>query len=78
MGVTKVYGSRDCVADSAAIFANASLLPRTTEYVRLAGANHAQFAWYGSQLGDCRATISRRVQQARLKEIILHVLASGR
>lgn len=77
MSITKVYGSRDCVADSAAIFANAHLLPTTTEYVRVVGANHAQFAWYGSQLGDCSATISRQAQQARLTEIILRVLAAA-
>jgi len=39
--------------------------------VKLEGANHNQFGYYGFQLGDNAATISRKKQQAEtLKEII--------
>jgi pimeloyl-ACP methyl ester carboxylesterase len=77
--VTKVYGTRDCVADSAAVLANAHLLPSSTHWGRLEGANHQQFGWYGSQLGDCSATISRAAQQAATLEALLSALtAAGR
>lgn len=74
--VTKIYGTRDCVADSTAIFANAGLLPPTTHWVRLDGANHRQFGWYGAQLGDCDATITRETQQTRTVEALLAALAA--
>jgi pimeloyl-ACP methyl ester carboxylesterase len=70
MPVIKIYGTRDCVADSASVLANASLLPAGTRWVRIEGANHQQFGWYGAQLGDCSATISRDTQQARTLEVL--------
>jgi pimeloyl-ACP methyl ester carboxylesterase len=72
--VTKIYATRDCVADSAAVFANARLLPAGTRWVRLEGGNHRQFGWYGAQLGDCAATITREAQQARTLETLLETL----
>ncbi len=72
--VTKIYATHDCVADSAAVFANAHLLPASTRWVRLDGGNHRQFGWYGAQLGDCRATISREAQQAQTLEVLLEAL----
>jgi pimeloyl-ACP methyl ester carboxylesterase len=74
--VTKIYGTRDCVADSASVLANASLLPPGTRWVRIEGANHRQFGWYGAQLGDCSATISREAQQTRTLEVLRTVLDS--
>jgi pimeloyl-ACP methyl ester carboxylesterase len=74
--VTKIYGTRDCVADSAEVLANAHLLPATTHWVRVMGGNHQQFGWYGAQLGDCRATISRPVQQAATLKALLEALAA--
>jgi pimeloyl-ACP methyl ester carboxylesterase len=76
MPVTKIYGTRDCVADSASVLANASLLPPGTRWVRIEGANHRQFGWYGAQLGDCSATISREAQQARTLEVLRAMLDS--
>jgi pimeloyl-ACP methyl ester carboxylesterase len=64
--VMKVSGTRDCVADGDASRANQSLLPSHTAWVSIEGANHAQFGSYGSQLGDCRATLSRAEQQREL------------
>lgn len=75
--VTKIYGTRDCVADSAAVFANAQLLPKHTRWVRLEGANHRQFGWYGAQLGDCSATMSREEQQAQTLAVLLAALVEA-
>lgn len=72
--VTKIYATQDCVADSAAVFANAHLLPASTRWVRLEGGNHRQFGWYGAQLGDCTATIGREAQQAATLETLLESL----
>jgi len=75
--VTKIYGTRDCVADSEEVLANAGMLPRATQWVRLEGANHRQFGWYGSQLGDCSATMTRSAQQARTLDALLAALAAA-
>lgn len=72
--VTKIYGTQDCVAGPASVLANATLLPPSARFVRLDGANHSQFGWYGRQLGDCEATISRQEQQARTLEAVLAAL----
>lgn len=69
--VMKIWGDKDGVADEPSIMANKALLPATAQFVRIAGANHAQFGYYGSQLGDHRATISREAQQAATVEHIL-------
>jgi len=74
--VLKVAGTRDCVADLAASQANARNLPSSTSWVVIEGANHAQFGYYGSQLGDCTATISRQDQQDQTLEAMLTWLAS--
>jgi pimeloyl-ACP methyl ester carboxylesterase len=64
--VVKIGGTRDCVAPRDRSEAAAANLPAETEWVWIEGANHAQFGWYGSQLGDCSASISRAEQQAEL------------
>ena len=67
----KIYGSKDGVADEKSIMKNRTKLPEATKYVRIDGANHSQFGYYGFQLGDSRATISREQQQeATLKNIL--------
>lgn len=60
--VLKIYGSKDGVADEGSILKNKSKLPETTKFIRIDGANHCQFAYYGFQLGDDKATISREQQ----------------
>lgn len=72
--IMKIYGSKDGVADEKSIGDNKTKLPQTTKFVRIAGANHAQFGYYGFQLGDDRATISKEQQQAEtLKNIIAFI-----
>jgi predicted esterase len=73
--MAKIYGTRDCVADSAKMMANAHLLPPGTQWIRIAGGNHRQFGYYGYQLGDCSATISRASQQARTVAALVAFLA---
>jgi pimeloyl-ACP methyl ester carboxylesterase len=67
--VVKVSATRDCVADLEDSLANKRRLPPRTVWVTIEGGNHAQFGYYGQQLGDCAATIDRATQQR-------HVLAS--
>lgn len=73
--VFKIGGTRDCVAPREKSEAAAESLPPGTQWRWIEGANHAQFGWYGSQLGDCRASIERGAQQRALMEILRQVLA---
>jgi pimeloyl-ACP methyl ester carboxylesterase len=76
--VLKISGTRDCVADLDASKAAASNLPSQTVWTTIVGANHAQFGYYGSQLGDCRPTISREEQQRQLREEVLRWLTESK
>jgi pimeloyl-ACP methyl ester carboxylesterase len=69
--VLKVYASEDGLAGPAEVEANRAYLPDDTTFTLIDGGNHAQFAWYGSQLGDGRATISREAQQALIIDAIV-------
>ena len=73
--VLKISGTRDCVADLETSKAGAAKLPSQAVWTTIVGANHAQFGYYGSQLGDCSATISREDQQRQLREEVLRWLA---
>jgi len=72
--VLKLYATNDGVAPLAGVEANKALLPAGTRWVRIEGGNHGQFGWYGKQLGDERATISREQQQEIVREAILGFL----
>ena len=72
--VLKIYGSDDGVADEKTIFQNKSKLPVTTKFVKIEGANHAQFGYYGFQFGDNLAKISREKQQNETLNIIMGFL----
>ncbi|MBF4516029.1 alpha/beta hydrolase [Flavobacterium sp. ANB] len=69
--ILKIYGSNDGIADERTIFKNKSKLPATAKFVEIKGANHAQFGYYGFQLGDNSAEISREQQQAETLKIIM-------
>ena len=73
--VVKIMGTLDCVAPLDDARANGARLPAGTQWVEIAGANHAQFGYYGSQINDCRATISREDQQRQLHTAIVASLA---
>lgn len=73
--VTKLYATRDGIADAASVLANRQLLPPTTAFVPITGGNHSQFGYYGFQLLDQHATISRAEQQRQLVVAISKVMA---
>jgi hypothetical protein len=70
----KIYGSKDGVADEKSIMDNKSKLPATTKFIRIDGANHAQFGYYGFQLGDNVATISREQQQTETLKYMIEFI----
>ena len=74
--VTKIYATRDGIADPASILANRQLLPPTTTFLPIDGGNHSQFGYYGFQLLDQRATISRAEQQRQVVAAISKVMAA--
>lgn len=72
--ILKIYGSRDGIADEKSILDNKSKLPSNTQFTRIDGANHSQFGYYGFQLGDNCAQISREVQQTDVLKSILEFI----
>jgi len=72
--ILKIYGSDDGVADEATIFKNKSKLPANTQFIKIEGGNHAQFGYYGYQLGDNTARISREKQQSETLKCILQFI----
>jgi pimeloyl-ACP methyl ester carboxylesterase len=72
--VTKVYGTRDTVADVDKIMANRAQLPAAARMVPIDGGNHSQFGYYGFQPGDWPATIAREEQQRQTLEALVAML----
>jgi pimeloyl-ACP methyl ester carboxylesterase len=73
--VVKIMGTEDCVAPLDDARGNSGRLPAHTQWVEIVGGNHAQFGYYGSQINDCRAAISREEQQAQLHAALVAMLA---
>jgi pimeloyl-ACP methyl ester carboxylesterase len=73
--MTRVYGTRDTIADVDKIERTRVNLPPSARIVRIDGGNHSQFGYYGFQPGDWPATISRDAQQAISRAAILDALA---
>ncbi len=74
LDVTKITGSNDGLASEAEIQQFAINLPPSTHWERIEGGNHRQFGYYGWQLGDGTAQISRDEQQAHLLDAVLRQL----
>ncbi len=74
MPVTKILGSEDGVAPLDASLANRRLLPAGTRFEVIDGGNHSQFAYYGFQLFDGRAGISRAEQHLRVAELVASLM----
>lgn len=72
--VTRIYGTRDTVADMEKLEANRHNLPPSIRDLRIDGGNHSQFGYYGFQPGDWPATISRADQQRLTVRGILDTL----
>jgi len=64
--VLSISGTLDGLSTPARIKASHSLLPEGTIWVPIAGADHAQFGWYGPQAGDNPASINREEQQRQI------------
>ena len=75
--ILKIVGTRDCVASMERVMANARLLPPSTQWVRIEGGNHRQFGYYGYQLGDCGASITRESQQTQTATALLRFLGTA-
>jgi len=74
LAVTKIFGSRDGVAPAGVVRANAPLLPPSTRWVEIEGGNHSQFGYYGHQLGDDGATVTRERQLEQTAAAVLRAL----
>jgi pimeloyl-ACP methyl ester carboxylesterase len=74
LSVTKVYATNDGLASMDEVEANAVYLPANTTWILIEGGNHSQFGYYGSQLGDEVATITREQQQRSTVDAILSAL----
>jgi hypothetical protein len=74
--VTSISASLDGLATPKKIDASHPLLPKSTTWVSIAGGNHAQFGWYGTQSGDHPATITREEQQAQIIRATVKLLKS--
>lgn len=72
--IAKVYATEDGLASPAEVEALRGYLPDAAEMVEIEGGNHAQFGYYGTQLGDSVATISREEQQAETAAFLLTFL----
>jgi Alpha/beta hydrolase family len=71
--ITKMAATNDGVAGPAQF--ETARLPASTQWVRIEGGNHAQFGYYGYQLLDGRATITREAQQSATLAALLAVLS---
>ncbi|MEL6536906.1 MAG: alpha/beta hydrolase [Bacteroidota bacterium] len=72
--VVSIYGNEDALATPEEILGATSLLPASTEYVELAGGNHAQFGSYGEQDEADVATITKEEQHQLIQEAVLELL----
>ena len=73
--VLSLYGSEDKVMDMETYNSSKSLMGNLTEYV-IAGGNHGQYAYYGSQKGDGAAKISPENQQSQCVDKILEFISN--
>lgn len=72
--VMKLCASNDDLASLDEVDRNKRKLPADTDFVLIKGGNHAQFGYYGMQLSDDNATISRVEQQQLTEQAILRFL----
>jgi hypothetical protein len=74
MRVLKILGSADGVARIDDALANRHLLPANARWEVIEGGNHAQFGYYGFQLFDGRADISRAEQHSQIIGLVVSTL----
>ncbi len=76
LAVSSIFGSEDLLSTVEEIDTTKGLLPATTSYVEIRGGNHAQFGFYGEQVGDGEALIDRESQQKMVVASTLHFIRS--
>ena len=74
--VLSISGTLDGLSTPAKIEASHALLPDDTVWVPIEGGDHAQFGWYGPQVGDQPASISREEQQVQIVQATAAFLKS--
>ncbi len=74
LAVATIHGDLDGLATVPEIKASFVRLPPHAQKILIAGANHAQFGWYGPQTGDLSATISRRDQQDQVLKAMIRLM----
>jgi pimeloyl-ACP methyl ester carboxylesterase len=72
--VLKILASEDGVAPLAESMTSRELLPPGTRFEVIDGGNHAQFGYYGYQLWDRPATITREQQHDRTAELVVSMM----
>lgn len=70
----KVYGTNDRIAPFERMKELEQLLPNSTTWVEVPGANHSQFGNYGHQLSDGKATLTREDQQEQTRSVLFEAL----
>jgi hypothetical protein len=73
--VVSITASLDGVLDPNAVEKSKQLLPKTAQFIQIAGGNHAQFGWYGPQRGDHAAEISPESQMDQTVQATVAMLA---
>jgi pimeloyl-ACP methyl ester carboxylesterase len=76
LAVVSIYGAQDGLATVEKVSASRPLLPSDTRWVPVEGGNHAQFGWYGPQVGDNPARITTAAQQQATVAATLQLVAS--
>jgi pimeloyl-ACP methyl ester carboxylesterase len=74
LDVLSIVGSEDGLGTDEGVEETRQLLPDSTQFIVIAGGNHAQFGWYGDQSGDNPAIISRSEQQSQILDATLALL----
>jgi pimeloyl-ACP methyl ester carboxylesterase len=78
MRVLSISGTLDGLSTPEKIAASRALLPADTTWAPIAGADHAQFGWYGPQAGDNPASITAEQQQGRIVQATVDFLSQLR
>ncbi|MEJ3405304.1 alpha/beta hydrolase [Rathayibacter sp. YIM 133350] len=78
LGVLSIAGGNDGLSTPQKIADSAHLLPQSTQFVQIDGANHAAFGDYGVQPGDGVATVGSRRVREEITRASEHFIGSDR
>ena len=76
LAAISIFAANDGLATPEEVLSAQPRLPTDTEFVEIAGGNHAGFGWYGPQRGDGELEIAKSTQQARIVEATVSFLSS--